>query len=192
MASSFATKPFKLRINSGTLRGRFIHFNGTEVRPTKSTVRKTLFNWLRPSIRGAVCLDCFSGSGILAFEAISEGASTVTCMDKNPDAIRGIEDNKKRMGVTGIDAKVHKFPKPLSSDHQFDLVFLDPPFDHEHIAVYLEWLLDSGCLKKGGVIYTEQPMPLQQEEIPQTLRLLKSARTAGVYFSLFQLEVGHE
>ena len=35
-------------------------------------------------------------------------------------------------------------------------------------------------------------MPLQQEEIPQTLRLLKSARTAGVYFSLFQLEVGHE
>jgi 16S rRNA (guanine966-N2)-methyltransferase len=174
------------------LRGRFVHFNGTEIRPTKSTVRKTLFNWLRPSIQGAVCLDCFSGSGILAFEAISEGAASVTCMDKSPAAIRGIEDNKKRMGIAVIDAKVHKFPKPLSADHQFDLVFLDPPFDHEHIVVYLDWLLDSGCLKKGGFIYIEQPKPLQQAEVPQPLRLFKSARTAGVYFSLLKLEDGHE
>ena len=76
-------------------------------------------------------------------------------MDKNPDAIRGIEDNKKRMGVTELMLKCTS-SQTLSSDHQFDLVFLDPPFDHEHSGLS-QWLLDSGCLKRHG-LYQESSL----------------------------------
>ena len=64
-----------VRIIGGQWRGRRIGVcQNTSVRPTPDRVRETLFNWLSSALPGARCLDLFSGTGVLGFEALSRGA----------------------------------------------------------------------------------------------------------------------
>ena len=51
-------------------------------RPTKSRVRKSIFDVISPFGFSSV-LDLFSGTGILGFESISRGASAVTFVEKD-------------------------------------------------------------------------------------------------------------
>ncbi len=52
-----------------------LQFEG--LRPTPDRVRETLFNWLMWDVQNAKVLDLCSGSGALAFEALSRGAAHV-------------------------------------------------------------------------------------------------------------------
>ena len=75
-----------LRIIAGRWKRQTIHFVGPEdLRPTPNMVRETLFNWLAPVIEGASCLDLFSGSGALGFEAASRGAGRVDLVHRRDD-----------------------------------------------------------------------------------------------------------
>ena len=65
----------KVKIIAGLWKGRNISFpDKKDLRPTKGLVRETLFNWLKNDIQNSYCLDLFSGSGALGFEAASRGA----------------------------------------------------------------------------------------------------------------------
>ncbi len=84
----------QLRIISGKWRGRKISFVGDEgLRPTTDRTRETLFNWLMHDIRGATCLDLFSGSGALGFEALSRGAKHVVMIDSSAPVITQLKKN---------------------------------------------------------------------------------------------------
>ena len=78
-----------IRIIGGAWRGRKLKVSGEilDLRPTPDRVRVTLFNWLAPVISGAYCLDAFSGSGALAFEAFSRAAALVVRWDLSPKSI---------------------------------------------------------------------------------------------------------
>ena len=83
-----AQTPESVRIIGGKWRSRQLKFSATEgLRPTGSRIRETLFNWLAPYIEGARCLDLFSGSGALCFEALSRGAKNCTALENNSSAI---------------------------------------------------------------------------------------------------------
>jgi 16S rRNA (guanine966-N2)-methyltransferase len=77
-------------------------------------------------------LDLFAGSGALAIEAVSRGAAEATLVDSSAAAIAAIERNLARLGIT---AEVHRqdavaFLKAARREHrEYDLVFLDPPYD---------------------------------------------------------------
>ena len=91
----------KVRIIAGHHRHRLIDFPSIEnLRPTADRVRETLFNWLMPYIQDANCLDCFAGSGILGFEALSRGASNVTFIDGARAAIDSIRENAVKLDLT--------------------------------------------------------------------------------------------
>ncbi len=125
-------KSQEVRIIGGKWRGRKLHFHSApDLRPTLGRMRETLFNWLRPDITDTHCLDLFAGSGILGFEALSQGASHVTLVDSQ----RAATDHMKQCAVL-LDAGpsvqircqdainfVHR-----SDDVYWDIVFLDPPF----------------------------------------------------------------
>ncbi|HEY5715096.1 MAG TPA: RsmD family RNA methyltransferase, partial [Psychromonas sp.] len=80
-------KPMKdgsIRLISGKWRGKKLPVQDKEgLRPTTDRTKETLFNWLMHDIRDANCLDCFSGSGSLAFEALSRYANHATLLEKN-------------------------------------------------------------------------------------------------------------
>ena len=74
----------QIRITGGTHRSRKIIVDDQPgLRPTADRTRETLFNWLGQNLSGLRVLDLFAGSGILAFEAASRGATEVTCVDNH-------------------------------------------------------------------------------------------------------------
>ena len=122
-----------MRIIAGTARSRTIEApKGRDTRPTLDRVRENLFNILQMRIFDAVCLDLFAGSGALAFEALSRGASHAVLCDHDRNA-HLVE--KKNAQSLGFDERCEIF---LSDWHDavqrlsgraFDLIFLDPPYD---------------------------------------------------------------
>ena len=81
----------RIRIIGGKWRNRPLSVvQASDLRPTPSRVRETLFNWLAPSIDGARCLDCFAGTGILGFEALSRGAGFVLMLEQSKRQIANL------------------------------------------------------------------------------------------------------
>lgn len=83
-------------------------------------------------------LDLFAGSGAMAFEALSRGASFAVLIDRDPRALSCIARNARSLDVQGA---VHTLKMSLvgpleaistriaqATESPFDLVFLDPPY----------------------------------------------------------------
>ena len=74
----------ELRISGGELGGRRIRVPKGDVRPTTERVREAVFSILG-DVSGSRVLDLFCGSGALAIEALSRGASEATLVDTPPE-----------------------------------------------------------------------------------------------------------
>ncbi|HCO08620.1 MAG TPA: 16S rRNA (guanine(966)-N(2))-methyltransferase RsmD, partial [Acinetobacter ursingii] len=84
----------QLRIIGGEWKRRVLPFasiNG--LRPTPDRVRETLFNWLMWDIPNATVLDVCTGSGALAFEALSRGASSVLMIEPDSTQAKILKQN---------------------------------------------------------------------------------------------------
>jgi len=108
-------------------------------RPTSDRVREAIFSALesRDAIRGARVLDLFAGSGALGLEAASRGASTVTLVERGTAAAQICRRNAAavlkaapqnatpaiEVAATTVQSFLH------ASTAEFDLVFVDPPYD---------------------------------------------------------------
>jgi 16S rRNA (guanine(966)-N(2))-methyltransferase RsmD len=122
-----------VRVIAGRFRGHpLVAPRGRATRPTGDRVREALFSIL-VSVEGARVLDLFAGSGALAIEALSRGASEATLVDSSAAAIAAIERN---LAAVGAAAEVRRqraavFLEQARGDaRQYDLVFLDPPYRH--------------------------------------------------------------
>ena len=129
------------------------------LRPTPDRVRETLFNWLMHSIRGARCLDAFAGSGALGFEAFSRGASRVVLVERAPTAhaiLQKVASTFHTPQLQTVRADACTYMQQTSE--QFDIVFVDPPFDQSHLLGCIETLAHSSLLVEGGLLYLETPV----------------------------------
>ena len=96
-------------------------------RPTKTRVRKSLFDSLMPFPYLNI-LDLFSGSGIIGFEAGSRGASSVTFVDQHKKTMELIRFNSCKLvgpSYSFILSDVFSFLRKAKS---YDLIFADPPY----------------------------------------------------------------
>ncbi len=103
---------------------------GRATRPTADRVREALFSILA-SVDGARVLDLFAGSGALAIEALSRGASEATLVDPSPAAIAAMRRNLTALGVSAElrRQRAMVFLEEARADaRQYDLVFVDPPY----------------------------------------------------------------
>jgi 16S rRNA (guanine966-N2)-methyltransferase len=121
-----------MRVIGGTLKGHRLDAPTWEgLRPTSDKLRETLFNVLAARTPGARVLDGFAGTGAVGIEALSRGAASVTFVDSDARAIRLIQRNLQRCGVTDrhaiIRAAFATAARQLPAG-AFDLVLLDPPY----------------------------------------------------------------
>lgn len=148
----------QIRIIGGKWRSRRIRFPSIKgLRPTTDRMRETLFNKLRESITGAICLDLFAGSGVLGLEALSRGATHVTFVDHSWPVIKYLHANLALLRATQ-EADVYRLiiPKhPPPFQRKFDLVFLDPPYNLGLIEPAIDWLKQHRLLAKGALLYIE-------------------------------------
>lgn len=122
-----------MRVITGWLGGRIFESpHGHRTHPMSDKIRGALFGVLG-DIKGLTVLDAFAGSGALAIEAISRGASNAVAIEVDKGAHSIIVKNITALGIEDRVKAVRAFANAWSTRHQvelFDLVLLDPPYDN--------------------------------------------------------------
>ena len=102
-------------------------------RPTAVRLRKSLFAVLAGEVAGARVLDLCAGVGTLGFEAISRGARECVFVERSPRLGRLIERNAARLGTDAFELVVgdalRELRRFLGAAREFDVAFLDPPWE---------------------------------------------------------------
>ncbi len=182
----------KFRIISGMWRGRVLSFaEQKDIRPTADRVRETLFNWLQTDLVGANCLDVFSGSAALSFEAISRGAAEVTSLEISQQACTFIQTNiqllqTEKLKLLKTDAL--SWLNTQNPGKSFDIVFLDPPFTKDYLPLCCELLETNNWLSPDAFIYLESNSPLKNLTLPEHWRLMKHKKAGQVFFAYCKRE----
>lgn len=171
-----------IRIIGGRWRSRKLTFPEVEgLRPSPDAVRETLFNWLQNDIQGSRCLDLYAGSGAFGFEAASRGAANVVMVEANQVAARQLKKNcdilAAENGIAIVNSRAEHFVGHCTE--QFDLVFLDPPFESVDIARICGLISQSSILAPGAMVYIESPKNSAPLPIPPTWHIIRQ-KTRGL------------
>ena len=173
----------RVRIIGGALRSRLISFPPSrDLRPTPDRVRETLFNWLGQDLTGKSCLDLFSGSGALGFEAASRGARRVVMVENDATVFRALVANREALAAGAVELKKADALEFLrAGDGVYDVVFLDPPFK----AGYWPRLapLLPPRLAPGALVYYESGAPA---ELPPGWEIWRQGRAGQVSYQLLK------
>ncbi|MCL1828148.1 MAG: 16S rRNA (guanine(966)-N(2))-methyltransferase RsmD [Oscillospiraceae bacterium] len=144
-----------MRVITGSARGRKLAKPGkADLRPTSDMVKEAIFNIIQFDIDGKRVLDLFAGTGQLGIEAASRGASSVTFVDENKEAAKLIKTNLDRCCLSGkiISADSMSF---LNNCGQFDLIFIDPPYEGGLAVRSVEKIFKFDILSESGIIICE-------------------------------------
>ena len=133
-----------MRITGGLLKGRITECpdGRMAIRPAMDRMRESIFDILDPALKGKSFLDLFSGSGTIAIEAVSHGATNVTLCEmdkaKAKTILQNISMTEKELGIK-IECHfiaVELFLKRCKN--QYDYIFFDPPFPYKFRKELLE------------------------------------------------------
>ena len=108
------------------------------------------------SVRDAIVLDGFAGTGALGLEAASRGAAHVTLMERNHDALILCRENVANLGeqacVTVLNGDCLS---PVRAARPCDLIFLDPPYRSGTAGDALAALAHAGWIAPGALCVVE-------------------------------------
>lgn len=149
-----------MRVITGTARGtKLAALEGEVTRPTTDKVKEAVFSMIQFDIEGRAVLDLFAGSGQLALEALSRGAARATMIDQSRDAVNVIIDNAKKTHLfekCRISAADYtSFIRGAAGREQYDVIFLDPPYNTGLLPASLKALADADLCAPGSVIVCE-------------------------------------
>ena len=162
-----------MRITGGELKGRNIKCPSGIIRPAMDRMRESLFAILG-DLSGKSFLDMFSGSGTIAIEAVSRGASHVELVEKDRIKIDVVLNNvsitEKEMGqkIHCHFMAVELFLKRCKN--KFDIIFFDPPFPYRFHKELIELVAKGDLLNPGGVVLIHRP---KEKEMPESILQLK-------------------
>ena len=139
-----------MRITGGVYRGRTILCPPGVIRPSMDRMRQSLFSLLG-DLSGLSFLDLFSGSGIIGIEAASRGADPVVLVEKDPRKKQVMERNISFV-ESRIELRIAPVERFLKKDErQYDVIFLDPPFDFRDKGAVLDAACAAPRLRPDGV-----------------------------------------
>ncbi|MBD3646285.1 MAG: 16S rRNA (guanine(966)-N(2))-methyltransferase RsmD [Pseudomonadales bacterium] len=181
-----------VRIIGGNWRGRKVSFaDHDDIRPTPSRIRETLFNWLQPDIHGARCLELYAGSGILSIEALSRGAREVTLVERSRPILDQIRNVLRDICPPGtqyhcIHASAADWLRKASGQ-KFDIVFLDPPFASDELAIAIDLIDRHELLADGAKVYIESGSAIEPSMLPEGWQLYRQKQAGQVHYNLVRL-----
>jgi 16S rRNA (guanine966-N2)-methyltransferase len=161
---------------AGSARGTRLTAPGEATRPIGDRVKQTLFAILEPSLRDARVLDLFAGSGAAGIEALSRGAASATFVERDPAAIKAIEENLRRTHLAGgaILVRSQALAWLARQSGPWDVVIVDPPYaEVEMLRAVLEQLGSGDRVAAGGRVVAKH---FWRDTPPATAGLLASER----------------
>lgn len=107
------------------------------LRPSKGTLKKSLFDSIHFDLQNALFLDCFAGLGAIGLEALSQGAKKVYFIEKNKQIGKILKKNislldevpSTEVYFEDVESACKKI---ISKKITFDLIFADPPYGQKN------------------------------------------------------------
>ena len=124
-----------MNITGGKYKGQKITAPDENItRPTLSKVRMSVFNTLQAMVEfeGLSFLDMFSGSGIMALEALSRGFGKILLIEKNRKVYNITKSNIKKYendnDITLLFGDSLNLCEKIRNKNKFDIIYIDPPY----------------------------------------------------------------
>ncbi|HEY8450065.1 MAG TPA: RsmD family RNA methyltransferase [Bacillota bacterium] len=197
-----------MRIIAGEARGRPLRVPaGRKVRPTSDRVREALFNILGAAVVGRPVLDLFAGSGALGLEALSRGAARAIFVEHDPQVVRILAENVRRLGfeerarivredvfravpniigqaVAADEGPLRPSREPVPAGWS-GIVFADPPYRRGFVLPVLR--LVAPLLGPDGLLVLEHSADeaLPDQAVPSGLRCIDRRRYGDTGISFF-------
>jgi 16S rRNA (guanine966-N2)-methyltransferase len=154
-----------IKIHTGKYKGLVLPTpNPVVTRPTSDKVRQAVFNILHHNILKTPwdqlnVLDAFCGTGSLGLQALSLGAKSCTFIDENKTNISQLKNVAKKLNMQAncIQGNFFKTQHPQKN---YDLVFIDPPFQLDLWQSALNHLIENQVLQDGCIVYIESEKDL--------------------------------
>ena len=141
---------------------------GNAVRPTSDMLRGAIMSMLGGFLSGERVLDVCAGTGAVALEWLSRGASEAVALENDPIALEVLRANAKhvrldaQLTVLPGDA-VQQLQKLATQGQRFELAYVDPPYDAGLHAAILAAL--PAVLSPGAQVFVES-----RDGLPEELR----------------------
>jgi len=173
-----------MRIIAGRAKGRSIDSVASATRPTSDRAREALFSTLASEFgdfEGLHVMDLYAGTGAIALEALSRGASVVHAVEKDEPASRAIESNYEKLKSAQCPGNFHLYTMSVQrflqdkAQLQYHFVYIDPPYDVEDIDVLenLIQLVHGEFLHPQALIAVERNSRLKEISWPDGLEQLR-------------------
>lgn len=176
-----------MRIISGKYKGRRFQLpKGLKARPTTDFAKEGLFNVLANKIdfEALKVLDLFSGTGSIAFEFISRGASKTICVEQYAPHVRFIRSVAEKINepISVIQGDVYRFIGNHSG--KYDLIFADAPYSDEKLGSIPDIIFKSGMLSDDGLLIVEHSV---KTDFSKHHYFTEKKVYGSVNFSFFQM-----
>ena len=156
-----------MRIIAGVAKGRTLGSVAGATRPTSDRAREAIFSSLLSEFGdflGLHFLDLFGGSGAIALEALSRGASLVHVVEKDADAQKTIENNFELVNKNRPVGKFHLYSMSVqrfvadTPKEKYHIAYIDPPYEFldSEVEDILNKLHLGGFLKDDALIAVER------------------------------------
>ena len=179
-------KDFFMRVITGTARGRkLVAPEGMDVRPTGDKVKEAVFSAIQFDIEGSYVLDLFAGSGQMGIEALSRGAEKAVFVDSSKKSVNCVSENIKNTGFVKNSVIVTRdsYDYIRYTSEMFDIIILDPPYRHGHIAKILPLCAEK--LNEGGSIICEYEKDAPEPVAPDNMILRKVYSYGKINVAIF-------
>ncbi|KEA46512.1 methyltransferase [Campylobacter mucosalis] len=181
-------------ISSGIYKGKKLELPSlSTTRSTKSIVKGSFFNTIRDELRGLVFIEGFGGSGVMACEAVSNGAKSSIAIEIDKNAFKLTQNNLKSLNAQNLEAingdSFEILPKIITNKDEQFIIYLDPPFDFRDgfSGVYdkLIKMVENLDFKKIKMVVFEHSSDFKMPENFSNFRLLKTKKFGATSLSYF-------
>ena len=184
-----------MRIVAGRWRGRTLRApKGQSVRPTLDRVREAVFSILGGRVAGRAVLDLFAGTGAMALEALSRGASSAVLVEADPRVFEVLRRNVESLGAEGAEALLLDYRRAVrvlrAQRKRFDLVFLDPPYGKGLGTAAAGELVRAGLLAPGAVVVAEEAVRFPDDPFPEGWEVAADRRYGDTRIRVFDVLAG--
>ena len=176
-----------MRVIAGKYKGRVLQSAGDNTRPTLDRTKETLFNILQMRIANATVLDLFAGSGQIAIECLSRGASRAVLCDNDRVAQQAIKANFAKIGLTPeLYACSYRSCLTNISKGSLDLVFVDPPYASGYYKDVLENISKLDLLSQNGIVICEHSFDIDLPSEIECLQAYDQRKIGSVKFTFYK------
>lgn len=139
-------------------RRRFEVPKNITARPTTDFAKENLFNVLEnmTDLEGKSVLDLFAGTGAISWEFVSRGCAPVVAVEQaqtQSGFIRSVKEKLQDAVLKPVRGDVFRYIERCKD--KYDIIFADPPYDHQRFAEIPELILNSEMVKEGTIVIVE-------------------------------------